>query len=255
MSKTSGAPRVQGPAKGRKPSSGKRPPEAARRSGNSSPQWLTVVLAVALAGVVLLAVSGVIGPSADPLEERADELRAQEAVRDRDQIEALTAQAREVRDEVVPPLDEFNATLPPGDEAMSVSADADQVEAWQDAMSSATGAFDDAPSGATGTNIARNSFGVSLGLMESAVDLYAIAMELDGAQQEDLLARASEQRDLAIRTWSVGATQLDAINIDAGFGHQHVYLEVEGTGAMSPDGLEDGAEATLDDHDEDDHDD
>jgi hypothetical protein len=244
MTKTKGTPKVQGSAKGKRPVT-KRPAEPGRRRPAGTPQWVTILLAVALAVVLLLAVSGAIGPSPDPVEERAEELRAQEAVRDREQIEELTAQAREVRDEVVPPLDEFNEILPPGEESPSVDADADQIDAWQQTMSSAASAFDDAPSGATGTNIARNSLGASLGLLESAVDLYAIAADVDGEVQQDLLERAGAQRDLAIRTWSIGATQLDAINIDAGFGHQHVYLEVEGTGAMTPDGAEDGEGATI----------
>jgi len=37
------------------------------------------------------------------------------------------------------------------------------------------------------------------------------------------------------------AAQLDQINMDAGFGHQHVYLQTEqGSGAFTPDGEEEG---------------
>ncbi|SCE92787.1 hypothetical protein [Micromonospora mirobrigensis] len=37
-------------------------------------------------------------------------------------------------------------------------------------------------------------------------------------------------------TWSTAATQLDAVNVDAGFGHAHVFLPAEpGTGALTAD--------------------
>ena len=42
-------------------------------------------------------------------------------------------------------------------------------------------------------------------------------------------------------SWSVAAAQLDQINVDAGFGHQHVYLQTEqGSGAFTADGEEEG---------------
>lgn len=208
------------------------------------PLWVAGLLALGLVAAVVSAVGIAAGWGSDPIERRVDELRAAEAVRDREQIEELTAQAREVRDQIVPSLEELEAALPTGDEPATAVADPAQVEAWQEAMTGAAEAFESAPSGTTATNIARHSLGAAVGLLGSAVDLYAIAIDVDGAVQEELIERASDQHILAIQTWSVGATQLDAINIDAGFGHQHVYLEVEGDhGAMTPDGFEDGDEA------------
>ena len=59
-----------------------------------------------------------------------------------------------------------------------------------------------------------------------------------------LLERARSQRDLAARTWSTAATQLDAINIDAGFGHQHVtFPSSGGADAIPPDTLPEGTDA------------
>jgi hypothetical protein len=45
----------------------------------------------------------------------------------------------------------------------------------------------------------------------------------DGASRP-LLERARAKSNLAVRTWSVAATQLDAVNIATGFRHQHAYL-------------------------------
>ena len=110
-------------------------------------------------------------------------------------------------------------------------------------MSRAVALCDEPPSGAAATNVARHSLGASLGLLESAVDLLAVAVTAEGDLQAELVTRAGVQRDLAVQTWSVGATQLDAINIDAGLGHQHVYLEVDDLEMMSPDEFSDGEES------------
>jgi hypothetical protein len=61
------------------------------------------------------------------------------------------------------------------------------------------------------------------------------------------MARAREQRDIAVRTWSAATIQIDAINIDAGFGHQHgPQLAGAATGALPPDTLPEGTDATGD---------
>ncbi|MEV4117150.1 hypothetical protein [Nonomuraea sp. NPDC049695] len=47
---------------------------------------------------------------------------------------------------------------------------------------------------------------------------------------------AVRRRADALFTWSIGATALDAVNIDAGYGHQHVFLPTSpGEGALTPD--------------------
>jgi hypothetical protein len=83
--------------------------------------------------------------------------------------------------------------------------------------------FAETVSGDTGTNVARGGFAASLDVLNEATETYALAAA-DPAHRRPLLTRAREQRDLAVRTWSVAATQLDAINIATGYGHQHVYL-------------------------------
>jgi hypothetical protein len=56
--------------------------------------------------------------------------------------------------------------------------------------------------------------------------------------------RARERRDLAVRAWSVAATQLDAINIATGYGHQHVYLGgSESAGGLGADPAPEGSGA------------
>jgi hypothetical protein len=82
----------------------------------------------------------------------------------------------------------------------------------------------DTPSGSTATNIARNGLRNAVSQLSIALDTLAAARALPAEHQARLLAAASRQRLLAVSDWSVAATQLDQINIDAGNGHQHVYL-------------------------------
>ena len=67
--------------------------------------------------------------------------------------------------------------------------------------------------------------------MVEAFDLARAAGAPDGA-----LALAQRSVRSAALTWSVGATQLDAVNVDAGQGHVHLFLTaVEGSGALTSD--------------------
>jgi len=78
-----------------------------------------------------------------------------------------------------------------------------EVATWKQTVATAAKSFDDPPSGST--------------------------------------ALADRQLDLAVTTWSVGATQLDQINVDAGHGHQHVFLTGdEHSGAFTPDDAPEG---------------
>jgi hypothetical protein len=47
---------------------------------------------------------------------------------------------------------------------------------------------------------------------------------LPAEHRAPLLTVASRQRLLAVTAWSVAATQLDQLNIDAGNGHRHACL-------------------------------
>jgi hypothetical protein len=82
----------------------------------------------------------------------------------------------------------------------------------------------DTPSGSTATNIARNGLRNAVSELSVALDTFAAARALPAGHQPRLLVMASRQRLLAVNNWSVAATQLDQLNIDAGNGHQHVYL-------------------------------
>lgn len=185
-----------------------------------TPPWRRVLPAVLafVVGAVVFGVGGyLVGRPSEEAQMAAD-IRAADAARDKVQIKELTDLARKTKDDLAPVLE--GLTSHTGDAA-----------AWQRTVDAAAKAFDDPPSGTTNTNVARGS-------LATAVDQLALAVTAHQQGQHDL---ATRQRDLAVRTWSVGATQLDQVNIDAGYGHQHVYLESgPGGEAFTPDGEPEG---------------
>jgi hypothetical protein len=198
--------------------------------------WLGVLAAAAIlvpAGIagVVIASSGD-DPATDPqaaveksIESEAEKLRRETQVRDKQQVQDLTERMRATADAVDPVI-----------AAMRKKALASEatVAGWRKAVRKENEYFADTVSGETGTNVARGGFASSLDALNEAVETYALALK-DPGQRAALLERAAQQRDLAVRTWSFAATQLDAINIATGYGHQHVYLggseEAGGVGA------------------------
>jgi hypothetical protein len=216
--------------------------------------WLGVLVAAVV--LVPLGVIGIVIASADDdaeatqqaavrdeIESEAEALRRATKVRDKEQVKQLTDRMRATADELSPLLRGFAKTLPPGEDKIGALAKPAQVEQWRDAARKADEFFAETVSGETGTNVARGGFAASLDALIEATDTYALALEQPGLR-ERLLERARRQRDLGVRTWSVAATQLDAINIATGYGHQHVYLGgPEVTGGFSADPAPEGSGA------------
>jgi hypothetical protein len=182
-------------------------PSAWRRFG---PTVLAFVV-----GAVLFGVGGyLVGSPAEEASMAAD-IRAADAVRDKQQIKDLTELTRTTGERFAPVLTGLGA---PGAPAATVAE-------WRTIVTTAATSFADPPSGTTATNVARGSIAAAVDQLTVAVDTYAVSPEL-----------ALRQRDLAVTTWSIGSTQLDQINVDAGNGHQHVFLPGNGHGgAFTPD--------------------
>jgi hypothetical protein len=217
--------------------------------------WLGALLAAAV--LVPLAVAGVVIASGsddppasdqaavgDDIESEAAELRRQTQVRDKQQVQELTDRMRGTVDALAPVLDGMARTLPPGeDERLGPLATAATVERWRRTVRAEDEFFAETVSGETGTNVARGGFAAALDALTEAVASYRLAIQAPGAQAA-LLERARQQRNLAVRTWSVAATQLDAINIATGYGHQHVYLTgSEAAGGFGADPAPEGSGA------------
>ncbi|PZG01499.1 hypothetical protein [Micromonospora deserti] len=198
-------------------------------------RFAAVVVAVGLAVAVLAGATGYATGRPDDTTSAIAEMRAVEARRDTQQISDLTTTARRLREELSPILSAF--TAPAG----APQPEAGQLRQWQQAIQHATQAFADPPSGTTATNVARGGLRAAVDQAALAVDTYLLALTAPPAQRAALTDLATRQATQAAATWSVAAAQLDQINIDAGHGHQHVYLDTSpGSGAFTPDGAQEG---------------
>jgi len=226
-----------------------RPAQSRAGSGRSTSgaglTWRKAGWLLALAFAVGALLGGPIGAltadgSGSSFEDKVAELRAADAKRDAAQIVELTAKARRVVGELTPVLEEMAKAMPPG-AAPGPAATADSVQKWQAATKKVVDEFANPPSGGTAVNVARSGLAASVRALDLAVSAYAAALQMPAAQQPSAFALAGKQRDVAVSTWSVAATQLDQINVDSGNGHQHVYLPaVPGQGALTPDGSKEG---------------
>ncbi|MGN9787906.1 hypothetical protein ACTMTF_41240 [Nonomuraea sp. ZG12] len=195
---------------------------------------LALTVAFALGAIVAGGVAfGVSRPSS--IEQTADRLRAESALRDKTQ-KTLTELARSTRARLLPVLDGLSQAFPADGTAGPVGVTAADVEEWQKAAIAAADGLADPPSGETATNVARSSLASAVRQIATTVDTYAAARDLTGPARTAAMDLTVRQRADALFTWSIGATALDALNIDAGYGHQHVFLPTSpGEGALTPD--------------------
>ena len=220
-----------------------------RSDARSRGFWLgalaSAAVLVPLAVIAVIAVGGNDGaPAASPAQSagEAEELRSEFAARDKEQIEALTMRTRAMVEEFSPVIVGLAETLPPDSRRTGPLASAAAVEDWRGRVREADAYFAETVSGETATNVARNGFANAVDVLLETVETYRLALE-EPAVRATLLERARDQRDLAARTWSTAAIQLDAINIEAGFGHQHVtFPSSAGPGAVAPDTLPEGTD-------------
>ncbi|RGA06829.1 hypothetical protein DI270_000720 [Microbispora triticiradicis] len=208
------------------------------------------VLGAVVAGGVVFAAT-----RPDSTEQAVNRIRAEDAVRDKAQIKELTALARTTRDKLVPVLEGLERVMPVEDgsapAAASTTASPEggkpekatgaDIANWRQATAAAVQSFADPPSGETYTNLARSGLASAVRQLATTVDSFAAAQALTGPARTNMLALAARQRMDAVFTWSVGATALDAVSVDAGSGHQHVYLPAApGSGALTADDEEEG---------------
>lgn len=200
--------------------------------GRGLDRWQVLRL---LAGLLVAMAIGVgvgqeiAGPSSS--EAAVASIRQAEAQRDVVQIGELTQMARHTKQLLTPVVS-----------GLAQSFTDAQLASWQQIMRQETQRYAVTVSGATATNVARGGFRAAVDMLSVARDTYALARTLPAGQQQAVLDVAARQRVLAVTTWSVAATQLDQLNVDAGNGHQHVYLtDRPDGGAMTPDGTPEGA--------------
>ena len=220
-----------------------RPVPVRARSGGAA-QWRPVAIAAAAALLIGGLIGGLIGTAAaDPrtdVQRRIDELQVAEVQRDSAQVIALTDQARRLLELLGPVTQQLATALPPG-AAPGPVVEQGKVDGWKAVTRKGVEEFTNPPSAGTAVNIARGSLAGGARQLDLAVDTYAVALKATESDRLALLALAGKQRDLAVAGWSVGATQLDQLNVDIGRGHQHVFLPSSpGQEAMTSDGSKEG---------------
>jgi len=209
------------------------------------------VAAIAVAAIVLLggddktpATPAAATPAADGGIKSAEQLEQEFADRDRQQIEELTNEARAIAETLQPVMAGLDKALPRSGGPVEQVA-ADKVQGWLDTVRDAAAPYQESISGGTGFNIARNTIRAALDGLLNTLETYQLASGA-GDDRAAVHQQAAAQRDNAIRTWSAAGVQIDAINIDAGFGHQHIeQLGGAEAGGVAPDTLPEGTDATL----------
>lgn len=186
--------------------------------------WIAVAAVLATVNIVLAALVLTSGrDSGDPVADRVAELEAQEERRNVELVGQLTDQATAAHAGLLPVIEGLHTVVPSGGSPV-VSPSVDPVS-WHTAVGAAIGTFGDPPSGSTEFNTARNGLLLATDLLGSAATAYESAVVAPaGPQQDELLELAGRLRDQAVAAWSVAATQLDVLNIEAGNGHAHITL-------------------------------
>jgi hypothetical protein len=223
-------------------------PRAARFAAREPdrPWWwkraVALVLAFALGGVLFGGGGYLVGrPSSE--QRQVDQIRQADAARDKQQIAELTKLARTTSDQLLPVLTRMSTALPVDRATAPQPATAAEVADWQRAADAVATSFANPPSGATATNVARGSLTAAVRQLGTAARIYALSLNADAATAQQLRELAGRERSNAVTTWSVGGTQLDQVNIDAGYGHQHVFLPADpGSGAFTSDGAPEGTQ-------------
>jgi hypothetical protein len=220
------------------------PPLAPSRTGaaRSGPARLTLV-----AVVVAVLVAGPLGylvGRPDAGQRAIADMQEADAKRDVQQIGELTTTARQTADDLSRVLAGLATAFPKDPASNAQPAGPVPIGDWQRVLQQAVSRHSDTPSGTTATNVARGGFRSAVNALAAAVDTYAAAQALPADSRQTFLDLATRQRSAGIAMWSVAATQLDQLNIDAGNGHQHVYLtSAPGEGAIAPDDVPEGPPA------------
>lgn len=206
---------------------------------------LVGALAMAAVGGIVAAAVLVRPPStADTIHAAAAKIRAQDAVRNKSEVKVLTGTTRGLVKQLTPVLQEMYRAMPPPGAGKAKPPSAPTVAGWRRATTAALSALGSPPSGDTSYNVGRAGFTQAVKGLDDVAATYALSFGAPSRLSRQLITRATAERDSALVVWSIGATELDVANIEAGYGHQHVFLPVFGAGGgLTADGAPEGSEA------------
>lgn len=209
-----------------------RPPASPRDAGRSAvPEtagpatwWITLASVVVTAAAIVL-----VQVRAAPAEVSAH-----------GEVGALAQHAQAAHEELAPVLEDMEEFLPPdGSHPPLDMTEPSRVHGWRTAVQDAGGHLGRAPEGGAGYAVAREGLAGAVDLLALCVETYAGAAALeDPDARMDTLHLAMDLRDQAVRSWSLGATQLDLL--DTGAGRPGLHLPggaaVGTAGGEEPDG-------------------
>jgi hypothetical protein len=209
------------------------------RQSKVSGYAIAVVVTALIAGALGAVIGYAVGRP-DATTAAIADMQAADAKRDVKQISELTSLARVTAADLNKVLSGFSEAAPQDKASGVPPAGPVPVGDWQRVLRQAVDRHSATPSGTTATNVARAAFRNAVNAMSTAVDTYVAGRRLPASEQQAFVDLAVRQRSAAVAMWSVAATQLDQINIDAGNGHQHVYLSGTSEGAITADEVPEG---------------
>ncbi|PDP89285.1 hypothetical protein CQJ94_02495 [Glycomyces fuscus] len=199
--------------------------------------WLTgvsfAVAGAAVASAVFLGGDGADGASAAP------EASAEHP--DAEQVGALLTHTRTAHEGLVPVVEDMEEFLPTdGSHPPLEMTEASVVNSWRTEVQGAAVHLGEVPEAGSAHRTAHAGLASSVQLLSMSVETYAkAALVEDEDLRMDVLHIAMDLRDQAVISWSVAATHLDAVSVDTGHGHVHLYLPAApDSGALGPDGAE-----------------
>ncbi|SNT32766.1 hypothetical protein SAMN05216276_103484 [Streptosporangium subroseum] len=220
-------------------SSWARPQPSVRRS-NVVGYTIAVLVAALIAGPLGAVIGYAVGRP-DASQAAIAAMQEADVKRDAQQIGELTALARASADDLNKVLAGLAQALPQDRTSAAQPAGPEQIDGWQQILRQTVDKHADAPSGTTATNVARGGFRSAVNALVTTVDTYAASRQLPESARQTFLDLAARQRSVAVMMWSVAATQLDQLNVDAGNGHQHAYLtSTPEEGAITADDVPEG---------------
>ncbi len=212
----------------RRPSTAPRPVPAARRKD----PWYRTTTGRLIAGSILAVIAGLVIWAVMAAQSRSEDLAAEQ-----DRLVDYTSEIRSILQLVRVPASEM--TQAPTSAEDGIGSLEKDVVTWLSALTNAQQQIQGvaAPPGMDSINAA---FLQSINTYAGAGRTYELALKVDGDVVEEVLARASEQREQAGSQWQLATDLLDEERADADMSASDLPVPAEAIPGAAPSGSEGG---------------
>lgn len=212
----------------RRPSTAPRPVAAARRKD----PWYHTTTGRLIAGSILAVIAGLVIWAVMAAQSRSEDLAAEQ-----DRLVDYTSEIRSILQLVRVPASEM--TQAPTSAEDGIGSLEKDVVTWLSALTNAQQQIQGvaAPPGMDSINAA---FLQSINTYAGAGRTYELALKVDGDVVEEVLARASEQREQAGSQWQLATDLLDEERADADMSASDLPVPAEAIPGAAPSGSEGG---------------